>query len=100
MDNERLIASLYARRRRLILGVQNLERRAEVYRSTISEIETRLQTLRSFVPAFKPRRSSQHFTSRELVRGYYAAISELEGETLSADDVVIYLMRRVRIVLM
>ena len=94
MDNERLIASLYARRRRLILGIKDLERRAEVYRSTIAELEAKLQTLRPFVPPFKPQRSSQYFTPRELVRGYYDALRELEGENFSADDVVICLMRR------
>lgn len=94
MVSERLIASLYARRRRLILGLQDFERRAEVYRSTISEIETRLQTLRPFVPPFRSLVGSQYFTPREFALGYYDAIREAEGETLTADDVAIFLMRR------
>jgi hypothetical protein len=93
MESERLIASLYARRRRLIIGLQDFERRAEVYRSTIAELETKLQALRPFVPPFRSRREYQYFTPREFSRGYYDSIRE-QGETLSADDVAIFLMRR------
>jgi hypothetical protein len=93
MDNERVIASLYARRRRLILGLQDFERRAEVYRSVIAELEAELQTLRPFVPPFKPRGNHQDFTSRELARGYYDTARQAEGKVLTADDVVIVLMR-------
>jgi hypothetical protein len=94
MESERLIASLYARRRRLILGLQDFERRAEVYRSAIAELETKLQALRPFVPPFRSRGGSQYFTPREFARGYYDALGEAEGETLTADDVAIFLMRR------
>jgi hypothetical protein len=94
MGKERLIASLYARRRRLILGLNDFERRAEVYRSAITELEAKLQALRPFVPPFKPRRYCQHFTAREFARGYHDAMREVEGDTLTADDVVIFLMRR------
>ena len=93
MGSERLIASLYARRRRLILGLRDFERRAEVYRSAIAEIESQLQVLRSSVPPFKPRKRNHDFTSREIARGYHDAVRETEGKTLDADDVVIILLR-------
>jgi hypothetical protein len=94
MESERLIASLYARRRRLILGLKDFERRAEVYRSAIAELEAKLQALRPFVPAFKPRRCCQYFTPQEFARGYHDAVREVEGRPLTADDVVIFLMQR------
>jgi hypothetical protein len=94
MESERLIGSLYARRRRLILGLNDFERRAEVYRSAIAELEKKLRSLRPFVPPFKPRRGCLFVTSRELSRGYYDAVREIEGKVLTADDVVIFLMRR------
>ena len=93
MGSERQIASLYARRRRLILGLRDFKRRAEVYRSAIAEIESQLQVLRSSVPPFKPRKRSQDFTSREIARGYHDAVREAEGKTLAADDVMIFLLR-------
>ena len=95
MESERLIASLYARRRRLILGLKDFERRAEVYRSAINELEAKLQSLRPFVPSFKPRRCHKYFTSREFARGYHDAVREADGKALlTADDVVTFLMRR------
>ena len=94
MDNERKIGSLYARRRRLILGLQDFERRAEVYRSAIIALEAELRELRLFVPAFKPRKSNPHFTAEEFIREYYDAVREKEGRISSVDDVVIILMRR------
>jgi hypothetical protein len=94
MESERLIASLYARRRRLILGLQDFDRRAEVYRSAIAQIETKLRALRPFVPPFRSRGGSQYLTPRDFSRGYYDALREVEGETLTADDVTIFLMRR------
>jgi hypothetical protein len=93
MESERLIASLYARRRRLILGLKDFERRAGVYRSAIAEIESNLQVLRPFVPPFKARKRSQDFTPHEFVRGYHDAVREAEGKILTADDVVIFLIR-------
>jgi hypothetical protein len=39
-------------------------------------------------------RASPHFPRREFVRGYYDAVRELGQEILTADDVVIFLMRR------
>jgi hypothetical protein len=93
MESERLIASLYARRRRLILGLKDFERRAEVYRSAIMALESKLQALRPSVPAFKPHRPSQYFTPREFTRGYHDAVREAEGKILTVDDVVIFLMR-------
>src|SRR5215469_4782655 len=92
MGSERLIASLYARRRRLILSLNDFERRAEVYRSAITEIESKLQALRPFVPPFKPRKRSQDFTSREVARGYHDAAREAGGKTPAVDDVVIVLL--------
>ncbi len=93
MGAERKIGSLYARRRRLILGLQDFERRAEVYRSAIVDLETELRTLRPFVPAFKPRKSNPHFTPEELIRGYYDAVRGVESTVLTVDDVVIILMQ-------
>lgn len=93
MESERLIASLYARRRRLILGLKDFERRAEVYRAAIMTLESKLQTLRPSVPAFKPRKTDQYFTSREFARGYHDAVREAEGKTLTVDDIVIFLIR-------
>jgi hypothetical protein len=93
MNNERKIGSLYARRRRLILGLQDFERRAEVYRSAIDGLEAELRTLRQFVPAFKPRKTNPYFTAEEFIRGYYDAVREAEGTVLTIDDVVIILMR-------
>lgn len=94
MEIERLIASLYARRRRLILGLKDFERRAEVYRSAINELEAKLQSLRPFVPPFKPRSCGQYLTSREFARGYHDAVREAEGKALTVDDVVTFLMQR------
>src|ERR1700759_600704 len=37
---------------------------------------------------------SQYLTPRDFSRGYYDAVREVEGETLTADDVSIFLMRR------
>jgi hypothetical protein len=85
MGSEGLIASLYARRRRLILGLRDFERRAEVYRSAIAEIDSQLQVLRSSVPPFKPRKRNQDFTSREIARGHHDAVREAEGKTLCRD---------------
>jgi hypothetical protein len=93
MSNERKIGSLYARRRRLILGLRDFERRAEVYRSAIDGLEAELRTLRQFVPAFKPRKTNPYFTAEEFIRGYYDAVREAEGTVLTIDDVVIILMR-------
>jgi hypothetical protein len=94
MANARNIASLYARRRRLILGLRDFERRAEVYRSTIAHLEARLQTLVPIVPAFKPRRCCPYFSSRELSRGCQDALREANGKALTTNEVVIFLMRR------
>jgi hypothetical protein len=94
MVNARTVASLYARRRRLILGLQDFERRAEVYRSAVAELEAKLQTLVPFVPPFNPRKSSQYFTSREFIRGYYDAVREADGGILTPNEIAIFLMRR------
>lgn len=94
MDNARRIATLYARRRRLILGLQDFERRAGVYRLTISMVEDELWTLVSYVPAFKPRNQCPLFTSRELIRGYYDALRQANGRELTADEIVTFLIQR------
>jgi hypothetical protein len=94
MANERTIASLYARRRNLTLGLQDFQRRAEVYRSIIAEVEAKLQVLVPFVPPFKARKRCQHFTPREFMQGYYDAIRELEPDAADPDGITNFLMRR------
>jgi hypothetical protein len=94
MANERTIASLYARRRNLTLGLQDFQRRAEVYRSTIAEVEAKLRALVPFVPPFKPRKRSQHFTPREFMQVYYDALRELEPGAANANSITVVLMRR------
>ncbi len=94
MTRERTIASLYARRRRLTLGLQDFERRAEVYRATLAEIEAKLQALVPSVRAFAPRKRCPHFTSRELSRGCQDALREADGKPLTTDDIAVSLMRR------
>jgi hypothetical protein len=94
MAKARTIASLYARRRRLILGLQDFERRAEVYRSAIEDLEAQLQTLVPTVPAFKPRRRCPYFSSREFSRCCQDALREAKDKTLTMNEVVIFLMQR------
>jgi hypothetical protein len=94
MANERTIASLYARRRNLTLGLQDFQRRAEVYRSTIAEVEAKLQALVPFVPPFKLRKRCQHFTPREFMQGYYDALRELASDAANPDGITTFLMRR------
>ena len=94
MASARTIASLYARRRRLILGLQDFERRAEVYRSALAELEATLQTLVPFVPPFMPRKRCPYFTAREFSRGCQDALRDAEGGVLTADEIAIFLMRR------
>lgn len=94
MANARTIASLYARRRRLILGLRDFERGAEVYRSTVAELEAKLLTLVPIVPPFMPRKRCPYFSSREFSRGCQDALREAEGRILSADEIAIFLMRR------
>ena len=94
MTHSRTIASIYARRRRLILGLQDFERRAEVYRSTIVELEAELRALVPVVPPFAPRRRCPHFTAREFSRGCHDALRELEGSDPSAEEITSFLMRR------
>lgn len=94
MANERAIASLYARRRRLILGLQDFERRADAYRSALAEVEAKLQKSIPFVSPFKPRRRFQYFTSGEFIRGFHDALREADGAVLTPGDIVIFLMQR------
>jgi hypothetical protein len=94
MDNARVIASLYARRRRLILGLQDFERRAEVYRSTVAEVEARLESLVPEVSPFRRRRRCPWFTSREFSRGCQDALRHAGDQTPTPDEVTIFLMRR------
>jgi hypothetical protein len=94
MANERTIASLYARRRNLTLGLQDFQRRAEVYRSAIAEVEAKLQALVPFVPPFKPRKRSQNFTPREFMQGYYDAVRELGPDAANPDSITAVLLRR------
>jgi hypothetical protein len=94
MGNARTIASLLARRRRLILGLQDFDRRAAVYRSSIAEVEARLQTLLPLVAPYVPRKRCPHFTARELNRGCQDALREREGRALVVDEIVTFLMRR------
>lgn len=94
MENERTIANLYARRKRLILGLQDFERRAEVYRSALAEVEAKLQKSIPFVSPFKPRKRFQYFTSSEFIRGLHDALRGADGEVLTPGDIVTFLMQR------
>src|SRR5664279_6105454 len=92
MTKARKISSIYARRRRLILGLQDFERRAEVYRSTIVELEAELRALVPVVPPFVQRRRCPHFTAREFSRGCHDALRELEATKPAIDEIAIFLM--------
>src|SRR3954451_5381869 len=94
MSRERTIASLYARRRRLTLGLQDLERRAEVYRAVLAEVEAQLQALVPSVRAFAPRRQSLHCTPREFSRACHEVLREADGRSLTADEIAVLLMQR------
>lgn len=94
MGSERVIASLYARRRRLILGLKDFERRADAYRSALGEVEAKLQASAPFVSPFKPRSLSQYFTPTEFIRGFDDALREADSKVLPPGDIVIFLMRR------
>jgi hypothetical protein len=94
MTNARTIASLYARRRRLTLGLQDFERRAAVYRATIAEVEADLSRALLFVPPLTQRRSPEHFGRREIGLGCRDALRDACGGGLSTDQVAIFLMRR------
>ena len=94
MANERTIASLYARRRNLTLGLQDFQRRAEVYRSTLVEVEAKLQALVPFVRPFKPRKRCQYFTPREFMQSYYDAVRELGRDAANPDSITAVLLRR------
>ncbi len=50
MFDARRVATLYARRRRLTLGLADFDRRAEAYRSALTEVEAELRTMVLFVP--------------------------------------------------
>jgi hypothetical protein len=89
-----MIASLYARRRRLTLGLQDFERRAEVYRAVLAEVEAQLQTLVPSVRAYVPRKQCPHFTSREFSRACQDALREADGKSLTTDDIAVLLMQR------
>jgi hypothetical protein len=89
-----MIASLYARRRRLTLGLQDFERRAEVYRAVLAEVEAQLQALVPSVRAFAPRKRCPHFTSREFSRACQDALREADGKSLTTDDIAVLLMQR------
>jgi hypothetical protein len=94
MSQERTIASLYARRRRLILGLQDFAHRTEVYRSAIADVEAKLRPLVISVRPLMPRRQCPHFTSREFSRGCQDALREADGKPLTANEIVDFLMRR------
>jgi hypothetical protein len=94
MSRERTVASLYARRRRLIIGLRDFERRAEVYRSILAEVEAKLQLLVPAVAAFVPRKRCPHFTPREFGRGCQDALREADGKPLTIDDIAFFLMQR------
>ena len=94
MSRERTIASLYARRRRLTLGLQDFERRAEVYRATLAEVEAQLQALVPPVRAYTPRKQSLHFTSREFGRACHDVLREADGRFLTNDEIAVLLMQR------
>jgi hypothetical protein len=74
--------------------LQDFERRAEVYRSTMAEIEARLQSLVSGVSPFRRRIRRPWFTSREFSRGCQDALRHAGDQTPTPDDVTIFLMRR------
>jgi hypothetical protein len=94
MSHERTIASLYARRRRLILGLQDFERRAEVYRAVLAEVQAQLQALVPSVRAYAPRKQCSHFTSREFSRACQDVLREADGKSLTTDDIAGLLMQR------
>jgi hypothetical protein len=94
MSRERTIASLYARRRRLTLGLQDFEGRAEVYRAVIAEVEAQLQALVGSVRAYAPRKRCPHFTSREFSRACQDALREADGKSLTTDDIAVLLMQQ------
>jgi hypothetical protein len=94
MTRERTIASLYARRRRLTLGLQDFERRAEVYRAVLAEVEAQLRALVPSVRAFAPRKRCPHFTSREFSRACQDVLREADGKSLTTDDIAVLLMQR------
>ena len=94
MTRERTVASLYARCRRLILGLRDFERRAEVYRSVLAEVETKLQMLVPASRVFEPRKRCPHFTSREFGRGCQDVLREAGGKPLTIDDIAFLLMQR------
>ena len=77
-----------------MLGLLDFERRAQVYRSAVAELEAKLRTLVPIVPAFMPRRRCPYFTPRQFGRGCQDAMREAEGKILTADEIAIYLMRR------
>lgn len=97
MISARTIASLYARRRRLILGLQDFERRAEVYRSAIADVEANLRALVPLVKPFKLRKRCPYFTSREFTRGFHEALRAGGGKVLAAEDIAVFLMRQKRL---
>jgi hypothetical protein len=94
MSRERTIASLYARRRRLTLGLQDFERRAEAYRAVLAEVEAQLQALIPSVRAYTPRKRCPHFTSREFSRACQDVLREAGGKSLTTDDIAVLLMQR------
>jgi hypothetical protein len=94
MSRERTIASLYARRRRLTLGLQDFERRADVYRAVLANVEAQLQVLVPSVNAYTPRKQPLHFTAREFSRVCHDVLREADGKSLATDEIAVLLMQR------
>lgn len=93
MSTERTIASLYARRRRLTLGLQDFERRAEAYRAVLTEVEAELQALVPSARAYTPRKRCPHFTSREFSRACQDVLRDAGGKSLTTDDIAALVMQ-------
>ena len=74
MSQARTIASLYARRRRLVLGLADFDRRAAVYRASIAEVEAELSKLVLFVPTLSVRRAAPCLPAREGSRATMACL--------------------------
>jgi hypothetical protein len=94
MSRERTIASLYARRRRLTLGLRDFERRAEVYRAVLAEVEAQLKALVPSVMPYTPHKAPLHFAPREFSRACHDVLREAGGKSLTTDEIAVLLMQR------
>lgn len=72
------IASLYARRRRLVPGLADFDRRAAVYCASIAEVEAELAKLVLFVPTLVRRRAAPCLPAREGSRATMACLRDTD----------------------